>query len=171
MHASTYRLLALVGLALLAGVAVYAFDRPPGSAWFLPAAWSLGGSAHPLGVVTGQLPEFLHVFAFSLLTAMLLPATRRAAWASCVAWWLIDSLFELGQHPKLSPILAAATSGLRDIPLLGNTSAYFARGVFDPLDLLAIALGALAAGVCIHFIHAVQRQKKDMESCAHAHSN
>lgn len=171
MNASTIRLLALVGVALLLGAAVYAFDRPPGSAWFLPAAWSLAGPAHPFGVIAGQLPEILHVFAFSLLTAAVLPATRRAAWTSCGAWWLIDSLFELGQHPKLSPLLATATSGLKGIPLLGNTPAYFANGAFDPLDLLAIALGALAAGLCIQFIHAVQQQQKDMESCAHARSN
>lgn len=171
MNASTFRLPALAGIALLLGAAVYVLDRPPGSAWFLPAAWSLAGPAHPFGVIAGQLPEFLHVFAFSLLTAAVLPATRRAAWASCAAWWLIDSLFEIGQHPTISPILTAMTSGLKGIPLLEKTPAYFARGVFDPLDLLAIALGALAAGFCIQFIHAVQQQKKDMESCAHAHSS
>jgi hypothetical protein len=65
--------------------------------------------------------------------------------------------------------LAATTSGLNGIPLLENTPAYFANGVFDPLDLLAIALGALAAGLCIHFIHVIRRNNKDMEPCVHAH--
>jgi len=85
----------------------------PGSAWFLPAIWSLAGSAHPFGVVRGQLPEFLHVFAFSLLTAAALRVTSCAAWASCAAWRLIDSLFELGQHPTPGPVPVATTSGLK----------------------------------------------------------
>ena len=171
MNVRETSLLTLAGSALLLGVAVYVFGRPPGSAWFLPAAWSLAGSAHRFGSVAGQLPEFLHVFAFSLLTAAVLPATRRAAWVSCAAWWLIDSLFELGQHPKLSPMLAATTSGLKDIPLLCNTPAYFTRGVFDPLDLLAIAVGALAAAACIGSIHSLHDKKKDTQSCVQARSS
>ena len=173
MHGSRLPLLALAGLALLLGVAVYGLDRPPGSAWFLPAAWSLAGSARPLGVIAGQLPEFLHVFAFSLLTAALLPETRRAAWSACATWWLIDSLFELGQHPKLAPLLATATGGLRGIPLLEHTPGYFTHGVFDPLDLLAIATGALAAALCIQWVRVSQKQEQKAggESCVHIHSH
>jgi len=173
VHGSRIPLLVLAGLALLLGVAVYGLDRPPGSAAFLPAAWSLAGSARPFGALAGQLPEFLHVFAFSLLTAAWLPATWRAAWSACASWWLIDSLFELGQHPKLAPLLAAATSGLQGIPLLEHTPGYFIHGVFDPLDLAAIALGALAAALCMQWVRISQQQKKKAggESCIHVHSH
>jgi DNA-binding beta-propeller fold protein YncE len=62
------------------------------------------------------------------------------------AWFAISSLFELGQHPALSPLIAASLPAwFAHIPVLDNTAAYFLRGTFDPLDFLSGALGTLAA--------------------------
>jgi len=139
--------LLLAAAALGVGFVVYLFDRLPGSTYFLPEQWSFfTGGSFTFGSVGGWLPGFVHVYAFGLLTAAVLGTTRRAALTGCALWWLIDSLFELGQHPGLSPYLAAATPAWFDgIPFLENTGAYFARGTFDYADLAAIALGALAA--------------------------
>jgi len=125
------RATAIAVAALALGASVYALDRPPGSAQLLPPGATLfADTALSFGSMGAWLPAFLHVFAFSLLSAALLSATRVAAASACFAWWAIDSLFELGQHPAISPHLGAA---------------YFVRGHFDVADLLATALGALVA--------------------------
>ncbi len=140
--------LALAALGSLAlGILVYALDRSPESVYFLPAAWSLAGDGDRwFGSLGGQLPEFAHVYAFSLLTALILGHSRKGAWLSCAAWWTLDSLVELGQHAAISPHIAAAVPAwFVGIPFLENTGPYFAHGTFDPLDLAAIAVGAFVA--------------------------
>lgn len=138
-------LAALGSLAL--GILVYALDRLPESVYFLPTGWWLAeGGQRWFGSVGGQLPEFLHVYAFALLTAAVLASSRRLALLSCAAWWALDSLVELGQHAAISPQIAAAVPAwFAGIPFLENTGPYFAHGTFDPLDLAAIAVGAVAA--------------------------
>jgi hypothetical protein len=137
----------LAAAALAVGVLVYLADRSPGSVYFLPAAYSLAdGQSLWFGRLGGYLPDFLHVYALSLLTAAVLGATPRAALASARCWWAIDTLFELGQHPLVSPQIAAAVPAeFGGIPFLENAAPYFASGTFDPWDVGAIALGALAA--------------------------
>jgi hypothetical protein len=133
-------------LALSLGLAVYVLDRTPGSAYFLPPVLSLAGTHLWFGALGAQLPEFAHVYASSLLTALLLGSSRRALLASCLTWWAIDSLFEIGQHPLISPhFVAVVPNWFAGIPLLENTAPYFVHGTFDPWDLGAIALGAVAA--------------------------
>jgi hypothetical protein len=137
------------------GVLVYLFDRLPGSTYFLPAPWQhFADKPITFGNISGWLPEFAHVYAFSLFTAAVLGTTRRVALTSCSLWWLIDSLFEIGQYPNLSPHLVVATPAWFDgIPFLENTGAFFAHGTFDPADLIAITLGALAAWVTLSGLH------------------
>ena len=138
-------LAALGSLAL--GILVYALDRSPESVYFLPAAWPLAGDGDPwFGALGGQLPEFAHAYAFSLLTALILGYSRAGVWLSCAAWWAFDSLVELGQHATISPHIAAAVPAwFAGIPFLENTGAYFTHGTFDLLDFIAIAVGAVAA--------------------------
>jgi hypothetical protein len=140
-------ILGLASAALALGLLVYALDRPPGSAYFLPADWSLAANhSRWFGRLGGYVPEFAHVYAFSLLTVIVLGAWRKLALPSCAAWWAIDSLFEIGQHAAISPHIAAAVPRWFDgIPFLENAAPYFLRGTFDPWDLVAIAFGALAA--------------------------
>ncbi len=133
--------------ALVAGVLVYALDRVPESVYFLPASWSLAEAGQLwFGSLGGQLPEFVHVYAFALLTAAVLASSRRFALLGCAAWWALDSLAELGQHATISPHIAAAVPAwFVGIPFLENTGPYFTRGTFDPLDFIDIAVGAVAA--------------------------
>ena len=164
----------LLAVAMLAmGLAVYVLDRAPGSAMAWPAAWSIGpaadtpavaGAGKWLGVVTGSLPSFVHAFAFALLSALLLPRTRSWAAAACAAWALIDTVFEVFQHPVLS---AHAARWLQDLVLgtalqwsADKTARYLVSGRFDPFDVLAGALGALAAyAVCRATLFTDQRPK------------
>lgn len=153
--------LALLAVAALAaGMAVYALDRTPGSAMAWPTTWSIGqfadtpaASGNWLGVVRGSLPSFVHAFAFAALSALLLPRTRWWAGAACAAWAVIDTVFEALQHPALS---APAVRWLHEVDLVrvlqwcaDKTAGYLASGHFDPWDVLAGVLGALAAyAVC-----------------------
>ena len=102
------------------------------------------------GVVGHSLPTFAHVFAFCLLTAALLAVGTEAAITVCLGWFLVDVAFELGQHSALAPALSTLIPPwFAHLLILNQTDSYFLDGTFDPLDLLAIALGALAAYVVI----------------------
>ncbi|KPK47144.1 MAG: hypothetical protein AMS22_17040 [Thiotrichales bacterium SG8_50] len=152
-HAGKRQVLVAALLALSLGLAVYVLDRPPGSAYFLPPVLSLAGTHLWFGALGAQLPEFVHVYVFSLFTALILGSSRRALLTSCLTWWAIDSFFEIGQHPLISPHIAAAVPAwFAGIPFLENTAPYFARGTFDPGDLVAIAIGALMAYLTVGVI-------------------
>lgn len=79
---------------------------------------------------------------------MLLTAVTESADSRLIrigtAWFVIASLFEFGQHPSISPFIAASLPGFAHVPVLDNTAAYFLKGTFDPLDFLAIVLGIVA---------------------------
>lgn len=146
--------LALIALGALAlGTLVYLLDRPAATVYLLPQALSFARGHHPwFGALGGHLPEFVHVYAFILLTVAVSPWPGRV-WPICAFWWTVDSLFELGQHPAIAPHIAAALPAwFQHVPLLDNTANYFLRGTFDPGDLAAIALGTLVAYVTVGVI-------------------
>ena len=150
--------LALIALGALAlGTLVYMLDRPAATVYLLPQALSLARGHHLwFGVLGGHLPEFLHVYAFILLTVAVSPWPG-PAWPICAFWSTVDSLFEIGQHPAIAPHIAAALPAwFQHVPILDNTANYFLRGTFDPGDLVAIAVGTLMAYLTIGAI----RQKE-----------
>ena len=68
------------------------------------------------------------------------------------ALWAIDSLFEIGQHPSVAPvILHTIGDRFSGIPLLDQLGPYFDRGFFDPIDLVAGLAGALLAFAALRF--------------------
>lgn len=130
-----------LGLGALAlGVLVYALDRPAWSVAFLPA--TLIHDSGFLGPLAGPMPTFLHVLAFSLMTAALLAPTLRARFAACSAWVAVNWLFEAAQHPALMEIT-------------GNGMP----GAFDLLDMLAALLGAAAAFLVMQRFAPAQRTR------------
>jgi hypothetical protein len=138
-----------VSLALLAlglGTLVYMLDRPPGTTALPESITLFQPTVKFFGALGQSLPAFAHVFAFSLLTVAFIGGGRRSAIAACSGWLLVDAAFELGQHPTIAPKLAHLTpTWFEVIPILNRTDGFFRYGTFDPLDLLFIALGALAA--------------------------
>jgi hypothetical protein len=133
--------------SLAAGLLIYLADRPVASTYFLQGnIASFKNSGITFGTPGQWLPAFLHVYAFILLTVVIARCQGRQIVAVCMAWFVIDALFECGQHPALAPRLAELVpEWFRGIPVLENTASYFVRGVFDPIDLLFIAFGAVAA--------------------------
>ncbi len=141
----------VIGLAvLLLGTMVYVVDRP-GDQSFVPGDLSLFHLTPPVfGVIGHSLPTFAHVFAFCLLTAALLSHAKRTAITVCLGWFLVEAAFELGQHSALAlALLTAMPPWFAGLPILNKSANYFLHGTFDPLDMLAIALGALAAYLVI----------------------
>lgn len=137
-------------IALFIGTAVYVLDRSPSES-FVPAALSYFALTPTVfGTFGHSLPTFTHVFAFALLTAVLLNGVRGAAVSACLAWGVLEAVFEVGQHARVAAwLVERLPQGADSNPLLAKTVDYFRYGTFDPGDLLAIVLGALAAYVVI----------------------
>ncbi len=146
---------ALLGLGVLIfGVLVYLLDRQSDHVYFLYLLASWLPVTHPLGAFLGplgnQFPTFAHVYAFILISSALLLWSRIGTIGLCAAWLIIDSAFEVAQHPALAPWVAQAVPGwFAGVPFIENTTGYFLNGTFDPLDLFSIAVGTIAAFVTI----------------------
>ncbi len=142
----------VIGLAvLLLGTMVYVVDRPWEQTIFVPGDLSLFHlTPSVFGIIGHSLPTFTHIFAFCLLTAVVLSHAKRTAVTVCLGWFLVDAGFEMGQHPQVAGWLSSSVpQWFEHIPVLDRTASYFLHGTFDPLDMLAIASGALAAYLVI----------------------
>ncbi len=139
--------------ALGIGASVYLFDRA-GGARFVPA-WLAPRFAVPPtpGLVGGSLPSFAHVFAFALLTAAVVGASRSAAKLACLVWVLVDVAFEVGQVDRVAHTFAVVSFpwGGAHVPF-EYVRTYLLRGTFDSMDLCAAALGGLAAYLVIAMV-------------------
>jgi len=127
-----------------------------------PALAALTGS-NLFGAFGLWLPSFVHPFSFSLFTAAVLPPASAPRHGVCVAWGAVNLAFEMGQHPRVSASLAELLQGsLGAMPLSQPLTRYFIDGTFDPGDIVAALLGALAASAVLHLVH------RDLEH-NHAH--
>jgi hypothetical protein len=156
-HRKTDRLQIMIGaVALGVGILLYMLDRPSNHTYFLPEALSLFTTTpRVFGQLGNQLPTFLHVLAFSLLTSGILGSSKQSAWRVCGFWLCIDAAFEIGQYPLVAEkIIVLIPHWFSAIPLLDNTANYFARGRFDIADLVSILLGALCAFALLQLLPA-----------------
>lgn len=146
---SSNRTQILLGIiALCVGSFVYIVDRSPDRTYFV---YSISNrlSLHNIlpsifGPAGRNLPSFIHVLSFSLITAGLLSCKKRGCLIVCAAWLISDSIFELGQkfNASFSELNPDFLSG---IPILENIRGFFLKGVFDVYDLAAMVLGAATA--------------------------
>lgn len=151
--------LAAATLALTIGLLVYLLDRQPQHTYFLSHVFTPDRAPYALfGVAGNYLPAFLHVYAFVLLTVAIAGSANAQLVRIGAAWFIIATLFEFGQHPALSPFLAAALPAwFAYVPVLDNSASYFLNGTFDVLDILSIALGTVAACLTVIVGHEVVR--------------
>ena len=146
-------LAAIGGVAIAVGLLVYLADREPSRAALIPTVALLTGS-NVFGLLGGWLPSFVHTFAFSLFTAAALPERAAPRYGACVAWFAVNLAFEIGQHLQVSVRLAKALQGgLGALPFSRSLANYFLHGTFDPGDIAAALLGALAAGCVLLWMH------------------
>jgi len=144
-------LIVMAALVFLFGVSIYLLDRNPASVYFIPAFLSPHtGQTHLFGALGYQLPTFIHVYVFILITALV---TRQSVYSFAIitlSWLLIDSALELAQHADVSPLLLSyIPAWVQGIPVLENIPAYFRSGTFDVLDIYSIISGALAAFISL----------------------
>jgi hypothetical protein len=140
--------------ALGVGVLVYVFDRQAEFVYFLPDWLSLHTQAGSIfGSIGDYLPTFIHVYAFILLTVIVaVPAITKLI-PVCLAWFTLDTLFEVAQIDAIARWIAMHTpSWFNGIPFLENTADYFLMGTFHVFDLASIAMGTLAAYLTVGFL-------------------
>jgi len=97
-----------------------------------------------VGPMAGALPEFIHPFAFSLITMGILSRTRTSRLSICVIFLMLNLFFEIGQKYKHA-VAGLVPDWFGAIPVLENTRAYFLKGVYSLWDVAAIVLGSVAA--------------------------
>lgn len=147
-------LLAIAFGALCIGVLVYVLDRQAESVYFLPDWLSLHTQAGSVfGSIGDYLPTFIHTYTFILLTVVVaVPAIAKLI-PVCLAWLIVDTLFEVAQIEAIAQWIAGHTPGwFNGIPFLENTADYFLMGTFNALDLLSIVIGTLAAYLTVIFL-------------------
>ncbi len=148
MRPINYTQIVLGGLVLGFGFLLYLLTRPPAQTYFLAhlnITPTLYRSMPPLvRLLTGNVPAFLHVFAFILITGGLLGCRQPGALIISTGWLLTDVAFEVGQQfPAWTD--AFIPRWFDTLPILENTRPFFRYGTFDPFDLVAICIGAVAA--------------------------
>jgi hypothetical protein len=140
----------LACFSLMIGLATYLLVRDLRSL-HLNTLFTLPGHAlsltdlvpRPVLMAFGSIPTAIHVFAFSLLTALALGEKRSTPLLACVSWVLIGVGFELLQYPEDCPEFFRYGNEV----LRGNLCAYVAAGVFDWWDV-----GANLAGTAVAYL-------------------
>jgi hypothetical protein len=148
MRASYVTRIAIGVTALGVGLLVYLADRRPEQIYFLQrigVTHALYGGASTLFGSLGQnLPAFIHAFAFALITGGILACGQRGSLIVVLGWFATDAAFELGQRfPAWSEQFVPRW--FDSLPVLESARPFFRDGTFDPLDLFAMAVGAVAA--------------------------
>lgn len=140
-------------LLLLAGIFFYLVDRPPDRIYFIQQIGThlslFNNTPLSLGKLGNWLPTFLHVTAFSLLTAAVISRNRKSVALICAAWAGINVCMELGQKYS-DEAINLIPAWFNQIPVLENTVPYFYHGTFDPMDVLAAISGAVAAYILFY---------------------
>lgn len=149
-------LIAVGALLFALGLLVYAADR--GASHPQLASWAVWLGVGPLfGAWGAWLPSFVHPFAFSVFSAAIHPASEAPAYRACAAWWAVNVAFEIGQHPRAGPLIAAGLHrGFGDIASLRQLADFFRRGTFDPADLAAASAGAACAAMLLFLLHRLE---------------
>ncbi len=80
----------------------------------------------------------------AIITAGLIASKKSQFIIICLFWFLIDSVFELGQ--KFSTMfIKFIPDWFASLPFLENTGDYFVRGTFSFSDIAAITIGTIVA--------------------------
>ena len=134
-------------ISLLLGVLVYLLDREWESVLFLAAfsTWqpAVMGWFGPLGP---NLPSFFHAYGFALLIILALGGMRVSALLGATGWFGVAVLLEALQSEPIGNFLITTRSFFSNSVFGRAVEAYVVNGSFDTGDILATAIGCLAAG-------------------------
>lgn len=143
----------LTGLSvLILGVLFYYLFRSADQTYFLKFFSdnpNFKDSLSPGYILIGNsLPTFMHVVAFTVMTAGIIARHKRGYVSVCLFWFAVDCLFEVGQGLD-TKIVEIIPYWFSNFVFLENSRSYFLQGRFDYLDLLSIALGSLVAYIIL----------------------
>lgn len=139
-------------MALAVGIMVYLTDRVASRPPLLPGVDALAG-LQLFGVFGRWLPSFVHPLAFSLFSATALPARSLPRYGVCLAWCAVSVAFEIGQHTQVrQPLAHALQAAFGDSAVPRAVANYFLHGTFDPGDIVAAVLGAVAAATVLRLM-------------------
>ena len=112
---------------------------------FFDSAHQLNNILHPAFIALGNsLPTFVHVLAFTMITASLIVNNNKGYALVCFVWFGVDVLFEVGQGLDFI-IIGFIPEWFSQFLFLENVKNYFLYGQFDYFDLLSIGLGSSVA--------------------------
>ncbi len=139
------------GLLLMGGI-VYLVFRSSSTVYFLagifPEAVNYSIST---GYISNSIPSFLHIYAFILLTAVVLNPSRTGLILICLGWVGVELFFEIGQHPFFAQYLTQwVPAWFANFPYLEVANSYFLSGTYDPVDVLFIIIGTAVAVLTLH---------------------
>ena len=148
-HPAKINIAILGTFSLLLGVGIYIFFRDPQKLYLanhllLPdqsEASLVNLFPSWISWLTDSLPTAIHAFAFSLFTALIFRLNTSTIAISCVAWLVIDWVFELLQIFKPTSCLFSFNDG----GIGGLFCGYIAYGVFDWNDMFSIFVGCILA--------------------------
>ena len=139
--------LGIACFSLLAAIAVYSFARfhPPALIEPFKATNSILAAQT---VVFGSAPSFFYTLALGLFTGFCALSLTQAR-LYCLLWIGLALCLEISQHSVFAGFISAwIRTGFPESTwaLIGP---YWARGVFDPLDLLATLMGG---GIALYLL-------------------
>lgn len=139
--------LGIACLALLTAIAVYSFARfqPPALIEPLKVTNSMLAAQT---VVFGSAPSFFYTLALGLFTGVCALSLAQAR-LYCLLWVGLALCLEISQHVVFAEFISdwIMTDFSDSIRVL--IGPYWARGVFDPLDLLATLTGG---GIALYLL-------------------
>ncbi len=138
----TWRL-AIASLSLLIAIAVYCFARLHPPLFFEPVKTTSQILAAQTWIF-GSAPSLFYTLSIGLLIGAC-ASTLRSAKLHCLLWITLASILELLQLPTLSRPLSTWLASILSETNWEIIRPYWARGVFDPLDMLATFTGGLIA--------------------------
>jgi hypothetical protein len=139
---------AVAGLAaLILGMLVYVETRSGSQVFFLQYLPAAHSSSHTeFSDILYALPSLLHIYAFILLTAAVVSSNVHNLRLICLFWLVTELAFEIGQqHDVAVAIVKQLPAWFYGSAVLETVPNYFLQGTFDPLDIIGLLLGALAA--------------------------
>ena len=155
----------LTGLSvLILGVLFYYLFRSADQTYFLKFfsdSPNLKDFLSPGYILIGNsLPTFIHVVAFTVMTAGIIARQKRGYVSVCLFWFAVDCLFEVGQGLD-TKIVEIIPDWFSHIVFLENIKSYFLQGSFDYLDIFSIALGSFVSYVFL--ITTIQKRREGNE--------
>jgi len=139
----------IAGTALLAAIAVYCLVRIHPPELLTPFQSTILILAGQAGLF-GSAPSLLYIFAIGLIVGTF-ASTPASARTQCLIWLSLALLLEISQHPLIAEPLISWLADTLFVSTWEVIEPYWKWGVFDPLDMIATAVGGLAALILLTY--------------------